>query len=194
MASNWVEFFKTAAPAAGIIGVWVGSVLTRRSSVQTFQRDLVFKEMERRRALGVDYKKAVWAMGARVGTLRGLVHELTQAQKTKEDVQATFNFPDARDRAEILRNAFAELEALQRDHLRDPYSGLASHPPEVGTQASSVRPDGPSHRAEALGGAPQSQAGSRQAERNPATDSPRASTGRFNARLSPHPSSPPVEQ
>ncbi|MGY4899252.1 hypothetical protein ACWEEK_27170 [Micromonospora aurantiaca (nom. illeg.)] len=124
MATNWVEVAKVLAPVGASIvavaGVWIGGSITRRSTAQSFTREFVFKEMDRRRQLAVDYKKSVWAFGSRVETLRKLVHELVEKQKAAQEVEAAFDFPGTREKSETLRNAFADLEAFSSTNLQYP--------------------------------------------------------------------------
>ncbi|MFG1605884.1 hypothetical protein [Actinoplanes sp. NPDC049265] len=124
MSYYWPEILKSAAPVVAaiiaVLGIWVGAGLARRSTTQSFTRELIFKEIARRRELGVNFRKATWAFAARVDALRILARQTHEANNAGETPETTFNFDAARGRQEKVRDAFAELEAFSLPDVQIP--------------------------------------------------------------------------
>src|SRR5215216_1591101 len=81
-----------------LVGVAVGSILTRGASRQTFIRELATTEIRARRDHYASFVKALWAYASRVVALRHIASELLKRVDAGEKPQVKYNFDLAKQR------------------------------------------------------------------------------------------------
>lgn len=111
---DFTEHLPTMLAALGpLVGVYLGATLGRRSSRDSFLRERVFTEMNRRREVTATYKKVLWAYASRVLKMLNLAKEAEERRAaTGEKLNIKFDMAETLKRQEAVRDTFAELESF----------------------------------------------------------------------------------
>ena len=114
MWTNWAEVAKSLAPVGAAVvavaGVALGARLTRRTTADSFMRERIFSEMEKRREVATAYRKALWAYSSRVQKMHELAQQAVEEKAQGQEVSITFNLAEAQEKHRAVLEAFAELE------------------------------------------------------------------------------------
>src|SRR5690349_3072172 len=109
-ASELDSYIKIAAIVGPLVGVWLGTLLTRRSSRDSFFRERVFAEIGRRRETVASFKEAIWAYQAEVQSFLEVVEIILAQKKSGQQTEPKFNPKNIRELEKATKQAFAKLE------------------------------------------------------------------------------------
>lgn len=114
MTISWVEAAKEIAPIAvpvtGLIGVYIGGGISRRSSSQAFMRERIFREMEKRREVAATFRRDLWLYASRVEKMRDLAKAISDAKQKGVEAKFQYDLKAAQDCQRAVLTSYAELE------------------------------------------------------------------------------------